>query len=541
MAHMPWTPGLSRPFHSTFFGATASISRAPQRAPDARVVVASLAVVKASRSRSLTCCRSARRAEKTTHLLVDGDCHSIDTIQSAIGSLKQERKAVYTTLFAAPEKVQNTHWAQLCDTPGVEFCAVPRADHPSKEANDEAIISRLRSLAGQPDIAGIVLLTIDTDFVEPLLGAKQCGQLLGACIPERHYNVVKRYRRAGISVRELPQGGSGSKVRAVLHEDGTGSVRKAETYCPVENAAGAELVRDKLRSLGFDCSKDATSKNFLIQSAAKFWYSNQLGPLTVYPFQLATLAAHDLLVQSRRRASFKASQGELAFLLPVTPNRTSKLQYGSSLARAVYEGGGPCMLEDVDLIARALRKLGYGEGRHPAELAESMFIFANTGINKKTLRKMGLLPCPDDQEFDVAKKLRAAFLSHETHGMWQLASADSHNLRGLLRKEGCLRLSKPGDKVSGEELKDAMLRFSAKHRLPRMRTLQGLVWQVLRHVNRKNPEKTGEDCPQERMQGAAGQSKRGKGDLGPKFEQFFMQMGLAASIQKAVYTCKGLA
>ena len=57
-----------------------------------------------------------------------------------------------------------------------------------------------------------VLLTIDTDFVEPLLGAKQCGQLLGACIPERHYNVVKRYRRAGISVRELPQGGSGSKV-----------------------------------------------------------------------------------------------------------------------------------------------------------------------------------------------------------------------------------------------------------------------------------------------------------------------------------------
>ncbi|CAJ1360428.1 unnamed protein product, partial [Effrenium voratum] len=450
--------------------------------------------VKASRSRSLTCCRSARRAEKTTHLLVDGDCHSIDTIQSAIGSLKQE-------------------------------------------ANDEAIISRLRSLAGQPDIAGIVLLTIDTDFVEPLLGAKQCGQLLGACIPERHYNVVKRYRRAGISVRELPQGGSGSKVRAVLHEDGTGSVRKAETYCPVENAAGAELVRDKLRSLGFDCSKDATSKNFLIQSAAKFWYSNQLGPLTVYPFQLATLAAHDLLVQSRRRASFKASQGELAFLLPVTPNRTSKLQYGSSLARAVYEGGGPCMLEDVDLIARALRKLGYGEGRHPAELAESMFIFANTGINKKTLRKMGLLPCPDDQEFDVAKKLRAAFLSHETHGMWQLASADSHNLRGLLRKEGCLRLSKPGDKVSGEELKDAMLRFSAKHRLPRMRTLQGLVWQVLRHVNRKNPEKTGEadfirlkrfcqifqesislllptgksfiDCPKERMQGAAGQSKRG--------------------------------
>ena len=89
--------------------------------------------------------------------------------------------------------------------PGIVFCAVPRADDPSNEANDETIVARVHALAGQPDIAGIVLLTIDTDFVEPLLGLKQREHQVAACIPEsNHYLAVERYQRPGICVHKLP-------------------------------------------------------------------------------------------------------------------------------------------------------------------------------------------------------------------------------------------------------------------------------------------------------------------------------------------------
>ena len=454
--------------------------------------------MRTTRFRSSTC-RSARRATKWTHLLVDADCHSIDDIQFEISRLEQGREAIRTTLFAEPGRLRNRSWAQFCDTPRIRFCAVPRADDPSNEANDQTIISRLRCLAGQRNIAGIVLMTSDTDYLGPLLCAKQCGQQVAACIPERHYTVVKRYQRAGIRVHELPaqrrKGGSGPKVRAVLHADGTGSIHTAESYCAFDNSTGAEVVRDKLRRLGFDCfdGTDGTSKNFLLQSAAKFWYSNKLGPLTVFPSQLATLAVHDVLVHNRRLASFNTCQERLAFLLPVSATRRSKPQeYGNSLARTVYFGGGPCVLDDDDdLTARCLRKLGY-ENHNDADLEESMLVFANTNRNKKTLRKLNWLPCPDDNALDVANKLRAAFLSHETQGLWQIASTDSSYLRVFLRQEGCLHLQGPGVEVSCEELKDAMLRFSAKHHLPPMRTLQGLAWQVLRRVNHKDPAMTSE-------------------------------------------------
>ncbi|CAJ1442793.1 unnamed protein product [Effrenium voratum] len=91
--------------------------------------------------------------------------------------------------------------------------------------------------------------------------------------------------------------------------------------------------------------------------------------------------------------------------------RKSKLQkYGGALAWTVHEEGGPFVLaDDDDLTTRALRKLGYANARNE-DLEEFMFIFANTAGNKTTQRKMSLLPCPDDQASDVAKKLRAAFI-----------------------------------------------------------------------------------------------------------------------------------
>lgn len=89
-------------------------------------------------------CR-ARSSERTV-LLVDADTHCIEDIKHVLSRLRDEGGAVETRLFGPPARVTNKKWSQLLQEPDITFRPVLRSENPSKEPNDEAIVSAMQRL-----------------------------------------------------------------------------------------------------------------------------------------------------------------------------------------------------------------------------------------------------------------------------------------------------------------------------------------------------------------------------------------------------------
>ena len=95
---------------------------------------------------------------------------------------------------------------------------------------------------------------------------------------------------------------------------------------------------------------------------------------------------------------------------------------------------------------------------------------------RKVLRKMGMLPCNSDTAVQAADKLRAAFLSSCSSGIWQTSNR-SGRVRRILSKARLLTNARCSD----EMLATAMAKYMQKHGLPEMKTFNGRIWQVLHH------------------------------------------------------------
>eukprot|EP00438_Fugacium_kawagutii_P011558 Skav235012 [mRNA] locus=scaffold276:164365:165684:+ [translate_table: standard] len=374
-------------------------------------------------------------ASSVTQLLVDGDCHSIEGIKHAISSLEAEGRRVVTTLFAAPGRWENKKWSRFMRAHGIRFQAVERdsLEH-STEPNDEIIMSTMAKLCHE----SIALLTEDADFVGTMVDFQESGADVMVMIPDTKHSVIDQYQNKGVRVLLMRIPRSTPKVRAILHENGTGSVEIVEPELRSKEdffSEKAELVMKTMEFLGY-----RRGRGYFVQDCAKFWISNQLGPLTVFPSRLSLLAVHDIFAQSAR-LSWKVCSDDLAFFLPTTTTRGSsrcthrELQvYGSGQARAVFEGGGPFMLKDTaDLTVRALTRLGYLDAGLNADVAEAMFLFVNSPDNKACLRKIGMLPAARDTSLEVEAKLRAAFLSNKTPGEWQIRKTSEKALQPVLK------------------------------------------------------------------------------------------------------------
>ena len=89
-----------------------------------------------------------------------------------------------------------------------------------------------------------------------------------------------------------------------------------------------------------------------MQSVAKFWFNNHLGPLTVYPSQAACAEAHTVLQATDRRTPWGSYRDDLAFVLPISTHgsktRRKCEEYGGMAARRVFKGGGPFMIKDSE-------------------------------------------------------------------------------------------------------------------------------------------------------------------------------------------------
>ena len=414
--------------------------------------------------------RSRPRLAARTELLVDADIHSIQEIRQAIECLEERSQQVRTQLFAPPKRVENKKWGQLMRKAGIKFRPVRRSTDALKEANDEAIEAEIHNLASDTHVDCIALMTTDTDFVKTLEVLKVTGANCLVLVPgvgSQSFNAIHRFRERGLDVLHLQsvKEESGPKVQAILHSDGGGSVKLVARHVSVDPGDRRDMVMGFLSDLGF-----LREKGYLTPACAKFWLTNHLGSLIVYPDQPSTFAVEEIATQSVQKHSWARYENQLALFIPrVHKGRATGRQlktYGSAFARSIFRGGGPFMLEDSACMTEiALKRLGYLDDLNPDE-HEAMFTFVNSASNKKTLRKMNLLPDLAESSDNVKEKLRTAFLSNESSGHWAVSNdSDGSRLeiQQILVKEQLLCKSQLG--CSSREMFDAMKAYVKKYQL----------------------------------------------------------------------------
>ena len=248
---------------------------------------------------------------------------------------------------------------------------------------------------------------------------------------------------------------------------------------------------DRLHTTLYDLGYRGES-GYLVQSVAKFWFSNHLGRLTVYPAQAACIEAGAVLRATRSRSSWARSSDDLAFVLPISTSgsRTQRQQkkYGGKKPRRIFKGGGPFIIKDSEgMVAEALRRMGYMDGSFNSDLPEALFVFVNRPEHKSTLRKtFEALPVPTDTAVDVEQKLRHAFLSNLTDGQWIVAPKDTE-VRKILCRQGLL------ESMQATEAKvlRAMQRFVRSRGLREMRSYNGLTFTIQQHIDEADPSRVG--------------------------------------------------
>lgn len=321
-------------------------------------------------------------------------------------------------------------------------------------------------------------------------------------VPERKSFVLAKYQEKGIEVLKLEDlhkdRDRRPRVRAILHEDGTGSVKLSDPNSFFDGPGYErpfELVTCFLEDLGYT--------GHTSQTCAKFWFANALGHLTVYPIQDSPLAVHKIIKKEASKAClWKRNSGKLAFFLPVygqsedtqtkqgfSKPKTMRETYGSKAAQSIFMGGGPFMLKDSkDLTVRALKRLRYLNAQNTDEY-EAMLCFVNQKNNRNLLRKMDLLPEPSDFSCDVKEKLRAAFLSSAYPPNWRKQRTARDQIMpivGLLEAKGFLSKTKDtiGDYCcsgySKSGISEAIKMHVKKLQIPATKTFQCLAWRILR-------------------------------------------------------------
>eukprot|EP00438_Fugacium_kawagutii_P003678 Skav224248 [mRNA] locus=scaffold939:1520066:1521858:- [translate_table: standard] len=429
-------------------------------------------------------------ASYKTELLVDADSHSVERIKQAMSLLKDEGHEVETTVFASPRIIENKKWCRLMKAPDITFRPVSRSNDSLLEPNDEAIRKTMKTISARPHAtACIALLTQDTGFIDTMVQLQSLGFKTVVLIIETRYPAIGKYTGANIKVLKLQQERYGNRVRAILHSNGDGSVDLADEYIAFDNEAKGKRVAAFLQKLGFFIGE----RSSLIQPMAKFWFSNCLGSLTVFPQQLATLAVHDA-IEAQSDTTFEYYNRDLAYFLPLSPPGTKTKaglqKYGTLKDRQIFRGGGPFMLQDSpDLTVRALRRLGYLDDNLNNDLTEALFCFLNSSVNKHTLRRVEALPNSGDRSSTVCEKLRAGFLSHGSPGSWQYMRRDETSMSSillLLRKASILSTTE----YLESEVFEAMKMYAEDHGLEAMRTFNGLAFRILRRVNRDPNERS---------------------------------------------------
>ncbi|CAE7587377.1 unnamed protein product [Symbiodinium sp. CCMP2456] len=424
-------------------------------------------------------------------LLVDADSHSVEEIKDVINRLEETGKVVYTTVFAEPRRINNKKWSQFFQDRKVTFQPVQRNPSRVGEANDDVIDRAIRTCDKGQSLA---LLTSDLDFSEAIKDATDTGKRVVVFVPSKMLTVIERFRRMGVEVEALPRRVSVfPRVRAILRADGNGHVQLGDECRLQTNTDTAEACKNMLGDLGyFSPTAGEREWEYLVHSTTKFWLTNELGSITVFPPSIGITQVLDQMRGSGSKSWRRYSDNMAFFLRKSATDRrlTSKTQirkFGTGVAKALFMGGGPFLLNDsTNLVYEALRRLGYMDNDMNTNLREAMLVFVNVPSHKHKLRKqLDSLPTETDTAAEVEDKLRHAFLSHLTDGQWRLPRRDVE-IRKRLRKEGFLA----DTKAARRDVFGGMVKYARRHQLPEMKTYNGYVFRLLYHMD-SSPNKTG--------------------------------------------------
>ncbi|CAK9005593.1 unnamed protein product [Durusdinium trenchii] len=412
----------------------------------------------------------------------------ITFIEQALRTLEERGyQDVRARIFGDRLKV-NDRWSHFFQDPRVEFRAVDtwRAKQEA-EPVDEAVMAEARRLAQlraeTPRPLMIALLVDDAGYARWLCEqGRGCVDL--ALCPDSSWGVKARLEEAPVKTLYVKTQRRAQKVRAVLHANGTGSVRLASSFIAEEQGEMLEVVQNFLMDLHY-----GDGGSYWPSSLAKFWFTNQLGKIIVYPVRFSLEAVYRLINRGSRRVGWKdgrVSQKNLAFVLPrgdFSARDPLDSKYGSMLDCEVYEGGGPMMLHHSQhLVPQVLRRLGYLDHEYNTDLAEAMFVFINQKKNKELLRKHGHMRAASSAQ-EIEARLRDVFVAPECSGHWRLARPQDVRLLEHLRREGFL-----GEDEAKSNVFQAMKSYCKERGLPQMKTYGGcttIIMNSLRMASRR--------------------------------------------------------
>ena len=435
-----------------------------------------------------TACASAEleaTQSAVTELLVDADTHHAADVTQVLTKLRQSCGQVRGTIFAEPDRLRNQEWKDLLNRHGLKFCAVRRVG-AYVDPNDEVIIRHMRGLSSNTFVQRVALLSQDTDFLQSVQYLCDCGKEVLVFMAREAFHTVQDYERAGATVIPLDRRQQlVYTVKALLHADGSGSVQRCEPIPHRLLEVEVPFLQDFWTKLRY-CA--GSEKPILSTCISKFWLTNRLGTLTVYPASSCISEVYQL-AHDQVDKSWMPYDSELAYFFPVhnsgRASQVHKSGFGNLHELRVFKSNGPFMLEDsAELASEALQKLGYMDTFNNADLHELMLVFANTGRNKKLLRKTEALPAYGDSPAAVEGKLRRAFLSNQHGGQWQRVTSDADVRRLLLQEKFLPVFSAP----QGEVL-EAMRSYSQQKGWPKMQTYNGYVWQLVSATNRRDPKR----------------------------------------------------
>ncbi|CAE7403797.1 unnamed protein product [Symbiodinium sp. CCMP2592] len=434
------------------------------------------------RGACLVCCsakRSRSFSASFTELLVDADVHNQAHIEQVLSNVQSWSRAFRGQVFAAKRLKK---WKGFFEEHDLAFHPVSPTG-TQRDPVDDMIIGCIQSLALDPTVDCIAVLTSDTDFVESLVQVRTSGTDVRVFIPEGLRSTIMRYEDAGLTVIPIRRTHDiAYTVKATLHADGHGCLQQCD---PLQQAASLNRETEMLCNFLTKHAYRPPEGARLIPCIAKFWFANSLGDLTVFPNQCAIQALYKTIRQASPAAKWTDDPGTLAFLFPMGTAPRSKLkrrQLGGARASKIAKGPGPSMIEDSpDLAQRILRKLGYLDDSFNSDLVEALQVFVNSSENKRLLRTIGAIPDLRDADSAMATTLRQAFLSSGVDGSWQQAPSD-RNVRQLLLQHRLL----PKSASKGDVFK-AMQQYARKESLETMKTYNGLVWRIVASVNAKDP------------------------------------------------------
>ena len=222
--------------------------------------------------------RGSRPAGQQTELLVDADTFSIQATRVAIRLLEDSGHVVNTTIFAPEGRQQNKKWLEFMRESGIGYQPVDKQQtgRLSGEEVDEAITLAVQDLWAATEVDCIALLTGDTGYMDIMQSTLAHGRQAIVLAETHRRTVLSRYEDIGVSVAVLPKEHEGFiGVQAILHADGSGSVR--ETHLEVPGAPEDVAERRAEAFMQFMSDLDyRQDSGYFIQSAAKFWFENSL-------------------------------------------------------------------------------------------------------------------------------------------------------------------------------------------------------------------------------------------------------------------------